>query len=136
MKKLVFIIEGILQIFIGIGAFISGILLMMNPDGSAFQMPLSMLKGSPFTDFLIPGLILCIVNGAGNIFAGVLSFRKHKFSGFAGIIFGAGLMIWIFMQVSMIGGGHWLQYLYFSLGMLQLLFGFAIREEQRVSIFK
>ena len=29
---------------------------------------------------------------------------------------GLGLMIWIFVQASLIGGGHWLQYLYFALG--------------------
>jgi len=128
MKKAVYITEGVLQQFIGIGAFLSGILMMINPDGSAFQMPLSMLKGSPFTDFFLPGLILCIVNGAGNITAGILSFRKHKLAGFAGIFFGSGLVIWIFVQVSMIGGGHWLQNLYFTLGFIELILGFAIRE--------
>lgn len=46
----------------------------------------------------------------------------------AGVFFGVGLMIWIFVQVSMIGGGHWLQYSYFFLGLLETLVGFAIRE--------
>jgi hypothetical protein len=136
MKKAVFIIEGIIQSFIGLGAFISGILMMLQPDGSMFQMPLTMLNGSPFNNFLIPGLILLSVNGIGNMIAAILSFRKHKLSGFAGIFFGSGLIIWIFVQVSMIGGGHWLQYFYFSLGMVELFLGFAIREVQRASIFE
>ncbi len=136
MKKSIYIIAGILQLFIGLGAFVSGILMMINSDGRALQMPLTMLKGSPFTDFLIPGLILCIVNGAGNIFSAILSFRRHKLSGFAGIFFGSGLIIWIFVQVSMIGGGHWLQNLYFSLGFLELLLGFTIRELQRTIAFE
>lgn len=136
MQKIIFIMEGIIQSFIGIGAVISGILMILKPDGSIFQMPLSMLNNSPFTDFLIPGIILFSVNGIGNIFSGYLSFRHHKLSGFAGIFFGSGLNIWIFVQVSMIGGGDWLQYLYFFLGMLQLIFGFAVREVQRASVFE
>ncbi len=136
MKKSIYLIAGILQFFIGFGAFISGILMMIYSDGKAIQMPLGMLKGSPFTDFLIPGLILSIVNGAGNIFSAMLSFKRHRLSGFAGIFFGSGLVIWIFVQVSMIGGGHWLQNLYFSLGFLEILLGFAIREVQRTVAFE
>ena len=135
MKKTIYIIAGILQLFIGLSAFVSGILMMIFYDGKALQMPLSMLKGSPFTDFFIPGLILCLVNGAGNIFSAILSFKRHRLSGFAGIFFGSGLVIWIFVQVSMIGGGHWLQNLYFSLGFLEILSGFAIREVQRTIAF-
>jgi hypothetical protein len=130
MKKTIFFIEGVLQLLISIGALAAGFLMVIKPDGSAFGMPLSILNGSPFTDFLIPGIILFLVNGAGNLAAGILSIRKHNLAGFAGIFFGSGLVIWIFVQVSMIGGGHWLQNLYFTLGMLELLLGFAIREVQ------
>ena len=124
--------EGILQFFIALGAIGAGIMMILKPDGSMMHMPLSMLKGSPFGDFLVPGLILFIVNGLGSVFAGVLSFRKSKVAAFAGIFFGMGLMIWIFVQVNMIGGGHWLQYLYFFLGLIEILLGFAIREVERL----
>ena len=136
MKKLIHILEGVLQFFIGLGAAVSGILMAIKPDGSIMQMPLSMLKGSPFTDFFVPGIILFLVNGLGNITAGILSFKRHKLAGFAGMFFGFGLIIWIFVQVNMIGGGHWLQYLYFTLGVLELLLGIAIREVTGTPIFK
>ena len=32
------------------------------------QMPLEMLAGSPFSNYLLPGLILCIVLGLGAFF--------------------------------------------------------------------
>jgi hypothetical protein len=131
MKKAIYLSEGILQFFIGLGAVVCGIMMVLKPDGSLMHMPLSMLQGSPFKDFLIPGTILLLVNGCGNLFAGVLSFRRYPLAGFAGIFFGMGLMIWIFVQVSMIGGGHWLQNLYFSLGIIEVLLGFGIREAGR-----
>jgi len=134
MKKTVFVSEGILQLFIGLGAFVCGILMIIKPDGSLMKMPLSMLNGSPFRDFLVPGIILFTINGAGNLYSGFLSFRQHKLAGFGGIFFGLGMMIWIFIQVNMIAGGSWLQYLYFSLGLIELLLGFAIREIERKQV--
>lgn len=131
MKKTIFILLGILQFFIGLGAVAGGFLMIIKPDGSIMDMPPDMLKGSPFRDFLVPGIILFSVNGLGNLFAGIMSFRRLPLAGFAGIFFGLGLMIWIFIQVTMIGGGHWLQYLYFFLGLIELLLGIAVRESKK-----
>jgi len=116
MKKLVPMLEGLLQAFVALGALPCGVLLMVFPDGHVLKMPLSMLEGSPFSTFFLPGLVLFAVNGIGQATAAVLSFRRHRFAGHAGAVMGLGLMIWIFVQVSMIGGGHWLQYLYFAIG--------------------
>lgn len=120
MKKLAAVTEGILQVFVGICALPCGMLFMIFPKGTALQMPLAMLTGSPFRDFFWPGLILFAVIGLGHAVAAVLSFRRHCFCGRAGAVMGLGLMIWIFVQVSMIGGGHWLQYLFFALGTVEV----------------
>ena len=120
MNKLVHVFEGIVQAFVALGALPCGVLLMIYPNGSALNMPLSMLKGSPFATFFWPGLILFAVNGIGQAAAAMLSFRRHRFAGLAGAGMGLGLMIWIFVQVSLIGGGHWLQYLYFALGVVEV----------------
>ena len=109
-------IEGTLQAVVGLGALPCGMLLMVFPKGTMLNMPLSMLMGSPFVDFFLPGLILFVVIGCGHAAAAVMSFKHHRFCGLAGAVMGLGLMIWIFVQASMIGGGHWLQYLYFALG--------------------
>lgn len=53
----------ILLAFLGVGALFGGAILIVSPSGKLFGMPLSMLRQSPFTDFLIPGIILFIVLG-------------------------------------------------------------------------
>jgi hypothetical protein len=133
MKRTVYIAEGVLQAFIGIGAVISGALLMIRPDGHYMQVPLDMLRNSPFRSFLIPGLVLFLVIGVGNSVSAVLCFRIHRIAGFAGIFFGFGLIIWLFVQISLVGGGYWLQYFYFVLGIIQLLLGIGMRELERKS---
>ena len=131
MKRTVHYAGGVLQILIGIGAVVSGALLFIRPDGKYMQMSVDMLANSPFRSFLIPGMILFGIIGVGNIISAVLSFKMHRIAGFAGLFFGFGLIVWLFVQVSLIGGGNWLQYLYFSLGILELLLGIAMRETER-----
>jgi membrane associated rhomboid family serine protease len=87
-------------------------------------MPSDILKDTPFHDFLIPGVILFLINGVGQLATGILSLRKHPFAGYAGAVFGMVLMIWIFMQVNMIGGNHILQCSYFMLGVLETTLAF------------
>lgn len=128
MKKLLFIIQGIIQIFVGFGGLICGLLMILFPSGRILQMPLDILKDSPFQNFLIPGVILFLVNGIGQLTAGVLSFRKHALSGYVGVVFGIGLMIWIFVQVCMIGGDHIFQYIYFFFGVIETALAFLIHE--------
>jgi hypothetical protein len=58
----------LLLLFQGISATPSGFLLVLDPTGGRMQMPLEMLAGSPFPNYLIPGLILSIVLGLGAFF--------------------------------------------------------------------
>lgn len=105
-----------LEALIGLSALPSGIILMVFSDGEKLKMPLSMLDRTPFPNFFLPGLILASVIGLGHAVAAAMTFRRRRLRAPAGAVMGLGLMIWIFVQVSMIGGGHWLQYLYFFLG--------------------
>ena len=72
---------GILQIFIGIGAVPAGIVMIADPGGSSLGMPIEMLINSPFSDFLIPGIFLLVVNGIGSLIGGVASFLRYRFAG-------------------------------------------------------
>ncbi len=128
MKNFIFISQGILQLFLGLGALIGGALLILYPSGRFLRMPTDMLDGSPFHDFLIPGIILFLVNGIGQLVAGILTLRRHPFAGYVGAVFGFGLMIWIFVQVNMIGGRNMLQYSYFAFGVVETTLSFLIHD--------
>ena len=103
MRHFKFRLQAGLQIFVSVGAIVAGLLLIMYPSGSPLQTPANMLKDSPFSNFLIPGIILFFVNGIGQLLAGVLTLRRDPRAGYAGAMFGLALMIWIFVQVNMIG---------------------------------
>lgn len=49
--------------FLGLGAIGGGAVLIISPSGKLMGMPLAMLDTSPFSNFLIPGIILFLVLG-------------------------------------------------------------------------
>ncbi len=129
-NRLLYLVQGILQLLVGIGAAVSGTMLIVAPSGALLQTSPDMLKGSPFHDFLVPGIILFLVNGVGQLAAGILALRRHRWSGYIGAVFGFGLMIWIFVQVNMIGGGHVLQYSYFAAGLVETALAFLMQSRR------
>jgi len=102
----------VVQLFQAIGALGGGATLMASPKGGIIKMPLSNLDGSPFKDFLIPGIILFVVLGLGPLLASWVLIRQprsaalervnpfpHEYWGWtlSGMI-GVGLVIWIAVE--------------------------------------
>ena len=52
-------------VLLGLGALAGGVALVMQPDGSVMHFEVAILAGSPFADFLVPGLILGGLFGIG-----------------------------------------------------------------------
>lgn len=83
-------------------------------------VPLEYLRGTPFTSYLIPGLILGVVIGGTQVAAAISVQRRRPYGGVAATIAGAGMIIWIFVELA-ITGYSWLQSVYLSLGIGELL---------------
>lgn len=92
-----------------------------------------LLRDTPFRDFLFPGLILLLIIGIGQLAAAFLTFRRHTLAGIIGGVFGLGMLIWIFVQVNMIGGRDMLQYVYFTFGLVETTLAFFIDRCLRTS---
>lgn len=118
------------HIFVGIGAIFGGLVAIINP-----QQPLGItveaLKYSPFNDFLIPGVILFVVIGLGNIISALMFRFKSKFQGYISSIFSWALVIWIVVQCVMLRAVAFLHVLYFIIGLIQAGLSIAILIEQR-----
>lgn len=123
MNKKIFWVEGILQVFIALGAVGGGLVLLLDTSGGRMGFSVEMLSGSPFPNYLVPGLVLFTINGIGNFVAAFLSFRQHRFSAYAGIALGGFLAVWILIQVMIIGWVSWLQPFMLFLGLVELALG-------------
>ena len=131
MRKSLFNGLGILQAFIGVGAVAGGLGLALNPSGESLGVPLELLAETPFATFLIPGIVLFAVNGLGSLAGAVASFARRRYAGEAAMALGTFLVAWILVQVFWMSGFHWLHWLYFSLGIVEVALGWSVRRSTR-----
>jgi hypothetical protein len=123
--KLVYRFLFVLHALMGIGAMGGGMMAILNPQGPG-GMPTDALKNSPFSDYLIPGIILFSVIGLGNIFCAVTSLLKLKYQGYISSIFGWALVIWIIVQCIMIQIVVYLHVIFFIIGLVQAFLAFLL----------
>ncbi len=109
---------GVVELLIGIGAVVGGGALALAPDGSILHMPLDVLRRTPFANYLVPGLLLCLVVGGSNVAAGVLTLRRSRKAPVAGIFAGFALVVWIGSQIALIGYKHPVQAVYLAAGVV------------------
>ena len=93
-----------LEVLLGIGAVFGGGALVLAPDGHLLSMPTSMLAGSPFRDYLIPGLVLFTVIGVYPLVAAVMAYRRVPIAPVAAMGVGVALMGWIAIEMVMLAG--------------------------------
>ncbi|MBP6731156.1 MAG: hypothetical protein KA149_03800 [Chitinophagales bacterium] len=116
----------LLLLFNSCGALYGGWLLIADPTGSKLQMPLTVLQYSPFTNFLIPGVVLFFANGVfGILTLGLIGFNA-KYYPMAIIAQGAILTGWIVIQMFMLHTINPLQITMGITGISLLLLGYLL----------
>ncbi len=103
---------------LGLPALGGGIALVASPNGSAMQWTVVMLEGSPFSDFTIPGLLLGGVFGLGSFAVIALGLRRSRLAPFLAFGLGVGMMIWIVVELAIIGELSFLHPTMFGIGLV------------------
>ena len=119
---------GVLQVFIGLGAVGGGLGLVLEPSGANLGIPLELLKNSPFSTYLVPGIVLLIVNGLGSLVGAVASFTRYRYAGETAMALGVFLVAWIILQIYLIASFHWFHAVYLGLGLLEFVLGLSLRK--------
>ena len=114
-----------LLVVLGLGALAGGVSLVAKPDGSIMGFDTGILAGSPFTDFLVPGLVLGGLFGVGSFAVAWLGYRRVEIAPFLAFAIGFGQMLWITIELAIIGEFSWLHPAMFTVGFL--IAGTAVR---------
>ncbi|PKV50623.1 hypothetical protein ATE84_2686 [Aquimarina sp. MAR_2010_214] len=121
-----------LILFQMISAIPSGWLMIIDPSGNKLGIPIKILKHSPFSNFLIPGLFLFLVLGIFPLIVFYGLVRKNKllilekinlyknyhwplaFSYYVGVL----IILWINIQLLFIKEFHVYHFIYSMLGVV------------------
>ena len=116
-----------LEGFLALSALGGGAALMAGRHGEFIPVPMSLLKGSPFADYFIPGLILFAVLGLGSLAATCLACVRHRTAPLATAAVGCALPVWMGVEIKIVGfsGNPPLQPTYIVLGVAILWVGLA-----------
>jgi drug/metabolite transporter (DMT)-like permease len=77
MKNVLRGISLTLLILVGITAVVGGGSMVNNPNGHTVHLPLSILEGSVFPNFMWPGYILFLVVGLGSLFVAYITYLRE-----------------------------------------------------------
>ncbi len=119
-----------------IGALGGGLALILGPHGEILPLPMTLLQGSPFNNYFVPGLIFFMVLGGGALLVAVLAWRHHSWAPALTLGVGAVLLIWMTVEIAIIGYSNTppLQPIYIGMGLVICAVGIAwMRQEDQPS---
>ena len=115
-----------LEIFLGVGALFGGGALILAPDGHLLGIPTTLLSGSPFPSYLVPGIVLFTAIGIAPLLAAALTVRRQAFAPLAAVVVGMTLIGWISVEMVVLAGPGSLAWaLYLVLGVCIAAIGVA-----------
>ena len=123
MKSILFILVS----FIAITSTLSGLLMISNPDGEILNLKVSLLEGTPFKNFLMPGILLTATVGSINLLAVFYNMQRHPDRYNWAIAGGIMISAWIIMHMILIQAIQWLQFLYLGVGILIILLAYQLK---------
>lgn len=126
MNSTIYKLLGYLQIFIGMGSISGAIPMLTIPAGTANGLSGELLNETPFSSYLIPGLVLFIVNGVGSLVASYFSLKLLKPAGILAILFGLFWLIWMAVQVYFMGFINYLQPIFLVTGIIETTLGIIL----------
>jgi hypothetical protein len=117
------------EFVLALTALPAGLMMIFDPStGGSLSLDASWLEGSPFDDYLVPGLFLAGVIGLGNLTAATLLLGRWLYAGEMSLAMGVAVTTWIVVQATIIPFSAF-QPVVFALG--ALIFVLALQERRR-----
>jgi hypothetical protein len=115
----------VLELFTALGAIPVGVQLIADPTGATVGFPSGWIEATPFGSYLLPGVYLLLANGIGMLILAGLSVVRHWTAPWLTAVLGAGLVIWIGVQLVVMPETSFLQAMFGIIGMVLLVLGTA-----------
>ncbi len=126
--KLLRLITLLLLIVNGAGAITAGWSMIIDPSGKGLGLSPDYLSSSPFTDYLIPGILLWLVNGLIDSIVFLSTLFRFKNYPIMVIMQGVLLTGWISVQLMMVAFPYFLHFVLGAMGIFFIVSGYMMRK--------
>lgn len=123
MKTILFLLSS----FIALTSLISGLFMISDPNGDVLSLSTTLLSGTPFKTFLIPGILLTLVVGIPNLLAVFYNMQRHAMRYKWATAGGVAVCGWILVQLILLNTLYWLHFLYFAIGVMIILVSYQLK---------
>lgn len=107
-----------LELFTALGAIPVGVMLLTDTSGASVGFPSGWIEATVFGSYLVPGLYLLGANGIGMLVLAVMTIQRHRWAPALTGILGAGLVIWIGVQLVVMPEVSGLQAVFGAIGIV------------------
>ncbi|MFN8486249.1 MAG: hypothetical protein U0350_01575 [Caldilineaceae bacterium] len=121
-----------IDLFVALTAIGGGIALVAGLEANRF--PLDWLWGTPFSSYVIPGLILAVVVGGSAAVAAAAMLRRPPVGALASLVAGLILMGWIIGELLLLhqpSAPQSIEVFYFTIGLLMTGLGLLVAKLER-----
>jgi len=87
----------------GLGALAGGYALVSDPSGAKLGIPVEWLHGSPFSNYMVPGVVLLVLLGIGPLVVTYGLWAGRSWSPAAALVVGIALLVWLGVEIAVIG---------------------------------
>jgi hypothetical protein len=122
-----------LLVLIGGAAMAGGASLVLVPSGNGIGLPLNLLEGTLFENYLIPGLVLFFGIGVCSIVTALLVVLRSSYATRLTVLQGAIICCWIVVQVVIINTLNPIQIAVGAIGFTVFFLGLLQQEEESMA---
>ncbi|MFL2100792.1 hypothetical protein [Desemzia sp. FAM 23991] len=119
------------HIVVGIFAVLGGWTAVSIPE-SPFGISTDLLANSPFDNFFVPGILLLVAIGLGQLFSATFFFFRSRYQGYISGFFGGVLVIWLVVQVIMLQIIEPVHLITFGFAIVQLILSAVLVTKRRL----
>ena len=123
MKSLLFFLVS----FVAVTSTLSGLIMISNPDGRILNLSLDLLEGTPFKNFMIPGILLTATVGGTNLLAVFYNLQRHPNRYNLAMAGGTMISGWIITQMILIQAVNWLHIVSLVIGIMIILLSYHLK---------
>ena len=121
----------VLLLLLGGSAIYGGLMFILDPSGETLGIPIELLAGSPFSNYMIPGLLLFVVIGMDSL--AIIFFLVKKMPFAAPMVIIQGIVLAGYLSVEVLMGFVYpsLQLPYFALAISLIGLGLQLNKGEK-----